>query len=216
MVYKTKAYNFILRLITACILAPIILFSIKLSGFTFLALVIVAAVIMGGEWSQMTYRKNNIWKLAGIPYIMFPCLSLIWLIEQSPSTDSAISFNGVSMIISIFVLVWANDIGGYVFGKTIGGPKLCAKISPNKTISGFIGGVLCSMALAPLLNDGLLFGAAIAIIASIGDLLESWFKRKFKVKDSGSILPGHGGLLDRVDGILLVVVVVAATSILFK
>ena len=216
MVYKDKAYNFIQRLITACILAPIILFIIKLSGFSFTAMIITAAIIMGGEWSQMTYHKNNKWKLAGIPYILIPCISMLWLIEQIPTGNSRFDVNGVSMIISIFVLVWANDVGGYVFGKIISGPKLCPKISPNKTISGFIGGVLCSVALAPLLHDGIFFGAAIAVIASIGDLLESWIKRRCRVKDSGSILPGHGGLLDRVDGILLAVVVVAATLILFK
>lgn len=215
MVYQSKAYNFILRLITACVLAPLVLFITKLAGFSFTAMIMMAAIIMGGEWSQMTYHKNNLWKMMGIVYILIPCMSLLWLIEQTPS-EMGPQINGVSMVISIFVLVWANDIGGYVFGKTIGGYKLCPKISPNKTVAGFIGGIMCAMAMALLLGDGLLFAAIIAIIASLGDLLESWIKRRCKVKDSGSIIPGHGGILDRVDGVLLVSVVVSAAVILLK
>jgi phosphatidate cytidylyltransferase len=212
MVYQSKSYNFVLRLITACVLAPIVLFIIKLGGWAFASLIMAAAIIMGGEWSQMTYHKNNLWKIAGIFYILIPSMSLLWLSGYTPSEFSNLQVSGASMIISIFVLVWANDIGGYVFGKTIGGYKLCPKISPNKTISGFIGGIVCSMAMAPLLDDGFIFAAIVAIIASLGDLLESWFKRCCKMKDSGSIIPGHGGLLDRVDGILLVSVVVAAAT----
>ncbi len=205
MAYQSKSYNFILRLITACVLAPLVLCIIKLSGYAFLTMIMAGAIIMGGEWSQITYHKSKAWKLMGIPYILIPCICLLWIIEQN---------DGVRIITSIFVLVWANDIGGYVFGKLIGGYKLCPKISPNKTISGFVGGVVCAMAFAPLLENSFIFAIIVAIVASIGDLLESWIKRRCRIKDSGSIIPGHGGLLDRVDGILLVSVMLSAVMML--
>jgi len=209
MVYQSKAYNFVLRLVAACVLAPLVLFVTSIGGEAFTAMVIAGAIIMGGEWSQMTYHKNNLWKLAGIPYILIPCLSLLWIIELEPDDFSAMQINGTSTVISIFVLVWANDIGGYIFGKLIGAPKLAPKISPNKTWAGFVGGIICAMAIAPLLSEKLVIAAIVAMIASAGDLLESWMKRRCKVKDSGSIIPGHGGLLDRVDGILLVATIIA-------
>jgi phosphatidate cytidylyltransferase len=216
MVYQNKSYNFILRLITACVLAPIVLLMVSLSGFYFMTMVVAAAIIMGGEWFQITYTKNNIWKISGAIYILLACISLLWIIQQHHVVDDTIRFNGVNTIISIFVVVWANDIGGYIFGRLFGGAKLCPKISPNKTWSGFFGGIFCAIAVSPLVGEG--FGGAgiAAMIASAGDLLESWAKRKCKTKDSGNIIPGHGGLLDRLDGVLLLSIIVASIGVYFK
>lgn len=213
MVYQSKAYNFVLRSVVACVLAPLVLFITELGGYGFTAMVLMAAIIMGGEWSQITFHKNNPWKIMGIPYILLPCISLLWLIKQPLISVYDNNFTGVQLVIAIFVLVWLNDIGGYVFGKIIGGPKLAHNISPNKTIAGFIGGVIFAYLASLVLNYSYIFAIIVAILASIGDLIESWVKRKCKIKDSGSIIPGHGGMLDRVDGILLVSVVIAAYAL---
>ncbi len=213
MVYQSKSYNLVLRVISACILAPLVLIITKASGFYFVAMIITAAIIMGGEWYQMTHEKNKLWQISGVIYILVPCLSLLWISEQEYILNNTIVFSGINTIISIFVLVWANDIGGYVFGRLLGGPKLCPKISPNKTWAGFFGGITCAVAISGMVSENLAIAGIIAIIASIGDLLESWIKRSCKAKDSGSLIPGHGGLLDRIDGILLVSVVVAAAGL---
>ncbi len=216
MAYKNKSYNFVLRLITACILAPIVISVIKMSGFYFTSMILLAAIIMGGEWYYMTQDQKNLFRTLGALYIFLACLSLLWIIKQHYLVNNTIKLSGVNTVISIFVLVWANDIGGYLFGRLFGGPRLCPKISPNKTWSGFFGGVALAIAVSPWLGEG--FGAAgiAAMIASVGDLLESWAKRHCKVKDSGNILPGHGGLLDRVDGILLLSIVVATIAFIVK
>ena len=116
--------------------------------------------------------------------------------------------------------MWATDIGAYLVGRTFGGPKLAPAISPNKTWSGAIGGLACgvggALLAARLLDVGfspvtILIAAAIVSIASqLGDLFESWWKRVFGVKDSGGLIPGHGGILDRIDGVLLASPVAAA------
>ena len=216
MVYQSKYYNFIIRLVAACVLAPIVLLMINLAGFYFTSLVVAAAIIMGGEWFQITYNKGTLWKISGAVYILLACMSLLWIIQQHHVVHNTVKFNGVNTIISIFVIVWANDIGGYLFGRLFGGAKLCPKISPNKTWSGFFGGVACAVAVSSFVGEG--FGSAgiAAMIASIGDLLESWAKRRCKVKDSGNLIPGHGGVLDRVDGVLLLAIVVAAAGLWAK
>jgi phosphatidate cytidylyltransferase len=112
------------------------------------------------------------------------------------------------------IVTWTTDIGAYFAGRAIGGPKLAPRISPNKTWAGLLGGMLGAgllgwVAAHFLRLDGafLLLGAPMAALAQAGDLFESWIKRRAGVKDSGAILPGHGGLLDRLDGLLPVLVV---------
>ena len=217
MVYQKKVSNFLLRLVSACILAPIVYGLIHLSGMYFTAMILVAAVIMGGEWFQMTYNKNIIWKLSGVAYISLACIALLWLIHQHFLDHHTVKLNGVATVTSIFVLVWANDIGAYIVGRIVGGPKLCPKISPNKTWSGFVGGAIFAMALTPVVEEYIpVAGFVVAVLATLGDLLESWVKRQCKVKDSGNLIPGHGGLLDRVDGILMVSIVVFVLAFCFQ
>lgn len=216
MVYREKISNFTLRVITACVLAPLVLYITKLSGLYFTAMVLFASIVMGGEWFHMTAKKNNIWKILGVIYILSASLSLLWLVDQKYLLDGTVRFSGISAVISIFVLVWANDVGGYIFGKLVGGKRLCPKISPNKTWSGFFGGMLCCVSISPVLSDHMVTGAIISAIASCGDLLESWAKRKCNTKDSGTLVPGHGGLLDRVDGVLLVSIFMAIFAAFVK
>ncbi|MEQ8195983.1 MAG: phosphatidate cytidylyltransferase, partial [Rhodospirillales bacterium] len=108
-------------------------------------------------------------------------------------------------------VAWAADTGAYLFGRLIGGPKMAPVLSPNKTWAGLIGGVFCgacigvafSLALSkPSVLPLTAAGAVLGIVSQGGDLLESYMKRRFRVKDAGSIIPGHGGLLDRVDSLL--------------
>lgn len=216
MVYKDKISNFTLRLISACVLIPLALCLINLSGMYFTTMVVAASIILGSEWFYITEKKNNLWKVSGFVYILLASISLLWIIQQDSILDSTVRFNGVATVISIFVLVWANDIGGYVFGNLLGGKKLCPKISPNKTWTGFFGGILCCVAISPVLAESMVTGAVVSVFASIGDLIESWAKRKCDVKDSGGLIPGHGGLLDRADGLLLVSILVAIGAAILK
>lgn len=140
------------------------------------------------------------WVPLGFVYASFPVWSLLYLRQ----------FN-ILYIIYLFLIIWGTDIGGYIFGKTIGGIKLAPRISPNKTYAGAIGGVLLSLVVTIVYLDiehhlsyNLLWAIIpLSLLAQFGDLAESFIKRKFGVKDSGVILPGHGGIMDRLDGLIL-------------
>ncbi|MBE6341734.1 MAG: phosphatidate cytidylyltransferase [Bacteroidales bacterium] len=121
-------------------------------------------------------------------------------------------------VVLLFVLVWVNDTGAYITGVTLGKHKLCERISPKKTIEGFAGGVVLTMLAAYLLSIYtdimstaifIITGLSVAVIGTAGDLIESMFKRSVKVKDSGTLLPGHGGILDRFDAIMFAVPIVS-------
>ncbi|HEY9163610.1 MAG TPA: phosphatidate cytidylyltransferase, partial [Magnetovibrio sp.] len=122
-------------------------------------------------------------------------------------------------------VVWGADTGGFVFGMSLRGPKLAPSISPNKTWSGFIGGTLVAAlggwaVVAYMKGDAsmqvLLYSAAIGVVSQVGDLFESWIKRRFGIKDSGAIIPGHGGLFDRVDGLVAAALAAALLNISLK
>ena len=150
------------------------------------------------------------WRVAGAFYIGACCMALTWL-----RTDSAFGYETVAWLLAT---VWAVDIGAYVCGRLIGGPRLVPAISPNKTIAGLLGGVACAAAvgaavavafdhqsIVPLAASGLVLG----LVAQAGDVAESWIKRQRGFKDSSHLIPGHGGLLDRVDGLLAATAVTA-------
>lgn len=148
----------------------------------------------------------------GILYCGLPVFALIVLRDRP---------DGLLLTIWALALVWATDIGAYFAGRTIGGPKLAPRISPNKTWAGLIGGVLAAGAFAALLRAfaGLPLSATLATpllaaLAQGGDLYESVLKRRAGVKDSGTILPGHGGIMDRLDGLVPVAPVAAALVVL--
>ncbi len=139
----------------------------------------------------------------GVPYIVVPAAALLFL-RSDPD-------HGRITLYWLFAVVWATDSGGYITGKLIGGPRLAPAVSPGKTWAGFAGGTLAAAAVAAafaLMPAGgnplrlALAGLVVSLASQAGDLLESWVKRHFAVKDSGSIIPGHGGLFDRVDGLL--------------
>jgi phosphatidate cytidylyltransferase len=145
----------------------------------------------------------------GLLYAVLPAIGLVYLRDQ----------HGLWLTLWTLAVVWATDIGAYFAGRSIGGPKLAPRLSPNKTWAGLIGGVIAAdivgalIAIAAGLPLRLCFlGGVMAVLAQIGDLYESWLKRRAGVKDSGAILPGHGGVLDRLDGVVPVAVLVAVLA----
>ena len=126
--------------------------------------------------------------------------------------------NTVGLLVSVACIIISCDVGAYIVGRIIGGPKLAPAISPGKTISGALGGLLSAMIVASLLSsyitalsaNAVMAGLIIGLLSQVGDLSESHFKRRIGIKDSGSIIPGHGGFLDRFDGYLLVMPLIAA------
>ncbi|MCP4380445.1 MAG: phosphatidate cytidylyltransferase [Hyphomicrobiales bacterium] len=142
------------------------------------------------------------WRPAGVVYVASFGLSLLAL----RASDA-----GLEAIALLFAVVWATDIGAYFIGRSLGGPKLWPALSPNKTWSGAIGGLVVSLVTgsavatvigAPLTLPLAVVMAALSIAGQAGDLFESFVKRRFGTKDAGSIIPGHGGMMDRVDGLV--------------
>ncbi len=140
----------------------------------------------------------------GVPYLGLAAVALVWL-RQPP-------MSGGANVIVLLMIVWASDIGAYITGRAIGGPLLAPRISPGKTWSGAIGGLAAAgstgLAASLVLGSGPIswrpagFALLLGVISQIGDLFESRLKRHFGVKDSGTTIPGHGGLLDRLDAVL--------------
>jgi len=130
---------------------------------------------------------------------------------------------GLDLIVFLFAVVWMSDIGGYAAGRLIGGPRLAPRVSPNKTWAGAVGAILFSLATAAVLaravgvaaEPALAIAALLSVATQTGDLFESWLKRRFGVKDSGTLIPGHGGVLDRIDGLLFAAPVLAVIVLLF-
>ena len=148
----------------------------------------------------------------GVLYLGWPAVLLIWL--RDGSTDV-----GLYWTVFAFVIAWSSDIMAYLVGSTVGGPKLWPRFSPNKTWSGFLGGLAAGMVAGTLMATvfdmglGAIWGGALGLATAIatmaGDLWESALKRRYGVKDAGNLIPGYGGLLDRVDGLMFAAVVVA-------
>lgn len=144
------------------------------------------------------------WLAFGVVYIGLAGVALIHLRGDAGA--------GLANVLFLFAVVWASDIGAYMAGRALGGPKLAPAVSPNKTWSGAAGGLLSSVtagliAAYVMQGPGPGMGAAavaalLGILTQAGDLFESWIKRRFHVKDTSSLIPGHGGLLDRLDGVL--------------
>ena len=175
------------------------------AGLLLLAVAAVAAAVFAGGVSMARPLAF------GIPYLGLGAVALVWLRQPQAS-------GGVNVIILLLV-VWASDIGAYMIGRTFGGPRLAPAISPGKTWSGAAGGLGASaivgltaaafLGFGPLSWRPAVFAALIGVVSQAGDLFESLMKRHFGVKDSGSLIPGHGGLLDRLDALLIAAPVAA-------
>lgn len=168
-------------------------------------------VILSYAYGKFKMR-DMAWTTLGIFYVITPLLALLWIRTQLPE-----NLDGRFVVFWIFLLVWGTDIGGYFAGKTLGGPKLAPQISPNKTWSGLLGGMVLAGLLSQIVwgifdlsrIELFIASAGLAVFAQMGDLIESSIKRRFDAKDSGGIIPGHGGILDRVDGLGPVAAVLA-------
>ncbi len=229
---------------SAYVTAYMISLAVSLWSYNFAVLFTVMAVTSLVVWFISAKEKHRNLITLGVPYISIGIASLIWLyrcFDPSESyTDPEYNYSFM-MTLWFFLMVWSMDIGGLVVGSNLHGPKLAPKISPNKTWSGFFGGILLSISVSiifmhictsvmeipfydfsnfthisfaytPLqvryvwnLSDQTIYAmlaALIAVLAQVGDLIESAIKRHIGVKDSSKLIPGHGGVFDRVDGLI--------------
>ena len=179
------------------------------AGYGSALVVFIIGLVVVDRLEQAEARAHGIWSTGGLIWITLPCIGLVWL-RHDPVV-------GMQMVLWILATVWATDIAAYAVGRTLGGPRLAPRISPAKTWSGLAGGAVASAIVgcaANLMIGGshwLAFtgiGAVLALVEQAGDLAESYAKRRFGAKDSGSLIPGHGGLLDRLDGLLAVIIAV--------
>jgi phosphatidate cytidylyltransferase len=165
-----------------------------------LVIAVLGAVAVWGV-AAVTNARAPFWSALGTLWLVVPCVAILWIAAGAP---------GRAAIFWLLAVVWASDIGAYAAGRALGGPRLAPRLSPNKTWAGAIGGLLCTGLVG--LGAARLFGGSIAtlvaaslvlsVAAQLGDLAESLAKRRFGVKDSGGMIPGHGGLLDRLDSLL--------------
>lgn len=190
------------RLAMLALMAPLSMLSPFADGPGFLSL----GFIIGGAFFIATIDRS--FRLAwGVLYCALPVMALLYLRQQD---------NGLLLAFWTMATVWATDSGAYFAGRGIGGPKIAPSISPSKTWAGLAGGMVAALAFAMVLRAQfnlpyilVLASAPLAAVAQMGDFLESWMKRQAGVKDSGTLIPGHGGILDRVDGLVPVAPVVA-------
>jgi phosphatidate cytidylyltransferase len=204
--------NLILRVISSAVLAPIAILAAWIGGVSFVVFWTVAASIVLWEWSALVKNASQVdrslgwfagWMVAGLVYAGVLLLCPIIL-----RRDPALGF--VAMLF-VFAIVWVTDIAAYFVGRAVGGPKLWPAVSPKKTWSGAVAGTLGGIAagllvvklaglvVAPML---VIVALALSVAAQLGDLLESATKRHFGAKDASQLIPGHGGLMDRLDGFL--------------
>ena len=230
-----KKSDLSMRTASAIVMMMVAAFVFWRGGLVLQLFVLAAALWLLVEWWGLVEKiaQSSLGKLAGlvagVVYIGSAAL-LLPPISQEYAYGSTVGFDFLeSMGATIIFGVIATDIGAYFAGRTIGGPKIAPKISPSKTWAGLVGGMMFAGLTLALLNYYHILqrekiyggdwsidwigcfstGAIIAVIAQCGDFLESWMKRKAGVKDSGNLIPGHGGLLDRVDGHLAVLFALA-------
>ncbi|MEG3180099.1 phosphatidate cytidylyltransferase [Sphingomonas sp. LT1P40] len=194
------------KLAQYALMVPLAIMSSLAAGPGFFAF----GLILGAGFFTAIVTRNGMLG-AGAVYVGLPVLALVLLREQD---------SGLLLAFWAMALVWACDIGAYFAGRAIGGPKLLPKVSPNKTWAGLGGGVIAAALFGwVLMRWGLPWQLAVAspflaVLAQAGDLYESWLKRRAGVKDSGNLLPGHGGVLDRLDGLVPVAPVAALLVLL--
>ena len=202
----------LIRSLAGALLILVAIWAAYRGGYLFAGLVASAAVILFYEWRRLVAGWGIGWQVAGFLYALVPALALLWIRDRAPQ--------GLELLLWVFIVTWSTDIGAFFAGRAIGGPRLSPSISPNKTIAGLVGGML-SAALAGYawaeltsLSAALFVLAPVfAVAAQAGDLFESGLKRRAGVKDSGSWLPGHGGALDRLDGLVVVATLTATAQL---
>ena len=203
----------VVRTVTGLVMIAIALVATALGGDLLAVLVALVATVMFYEWRQISRGWGPGWAVGGFVYAVLPALALLWIRER----DS----HGLDLLLWVFIVTWSTDIGAYFVGRAIGKKKLAPAISPGKTVAGLYGGVAVATVLGAVwvLFRGLghpliVLAPVFAAMAQGGDLFESWMKRRAGLKDSGHWLPGHGGVLDRLDGLVPVAVLTAAAQLI--
>ena len=209
--------DFAKRFFTSIILLPIVYFAITFDRNLFILLVVTVGIICFKEWYFINKKKITFISLLGFVFIFLSMISTYYLRGQS--------LNDIYIFLWIVSICIMSDIGGYFFGKIFKGKKLI-KISPNKTYSGATGSLFLSLFPIFIINSlnvnflnlslsitTIFISIGLSIVCQFGDIIVSYFKRLNNLKDSGNILPGHGGLLDRVDGLLFVMICAAFLKI---
>ncbi|MFK8034587.1 MAG: phosphatidate cytidylyltransferase [Hyphomicrobiales bacterium] len=242
--------NLFLRICSAAVLAPLVLFAGWLGGWSFFALVLIVCIAVQFEWSRICRPNGSIFLLLFLAALCSLELLLIQMklldmafLALAISIGSLIVFGivrpqkqwigvghayailfgvallllrhdagfGVAALIFVVGVVWGTDTFAYFVGRALGGPKLWPSISPGKTWSGAVGGAIAGLLLGYTLShfvegtSGIYLacvGLLLSCVSQLGDLFESWVKRRKGVKDSGQLIPGHGGMMDRVDGLI--------------
>ena len=201
------------RTLTGAIMIVAALLAAYVGGYLFAIAVAAIATLMFYEWTRIVKGWGVAWYLSGFVYALLPALALLWVRERDA--------HGLDLLIWMFIVTWSTDIGAYFAGRRFGQRKLAPTISPNKTVEGLIGGIVAATLLGGAWAVAVGLGAALlalapilAIAAQAGDLFESGMKRRAGVKDSGHWLPGHGGVLDRLDGLVPVAVLTAAAQLI--
>lgn len=203
----SSSKSFITRLMSASVLLPTVLAFIVVGGYLYSWFLAVVAIILAAEWERMIRNLSHDhsvlmkWRGIGFLYITLPIASLLFI---------RFADDGLLLTLWMLAIVVASDVGAYFTGLIVGGPKLAPKISPKKSWSGMIGGLalasLVGVAFSVISNNQVIefwkFSPVLSLISQGGDLLESYFKRQFGVKDSGNLIPGHGGLFDRMDSVI--------------
>ena len=188
------------RILSSIIILPIVFYCLLAGSFFLIFLIILCLIVAFREWNAMNKNKFN--KIFGFIYLLFAFYTFYHL-----STE-------LFLLIYVILICISTDIGGYIFGKIFKGPKI-TKISPKKTYAGSIGGYLLSLVFLSLISNYvdnldnsfkfLLLTVILSTVSQVGDIIISYFKRKAGVKNTGSLIPGHGGLLDRIDGMIFAV-----------
>ena len=219
------------RTLSGIAMMAVAIAAISYGGWLFVALIIGVGLAVYWEWVRLvngfvfTTGKRAAWYLGGLIYVGLACFTLIVF---------GATFFGMTPAIMLISGVIGTDIGAYFSGRSFGGPKIAPKISPSKTWSGLFGGMIGAGAMMVLaqvvinlvrhentehwlypVTTTLFVGAAMAVIAQAGDFFESWMKRRAGVKDSGNLIPGHGGFFDRVDGLIAVLFVSGLVPFVF-
>ena len=193
------------RILSSIILLPIALFFIIKGSFFFTFFIATCFLITLYEWHMMSKKKT--YNIFGFMFLIFSFYSVYFIRNE-------LDEHGLLIFLFIILVCVSTDVGGYVFGKLFKGPKL-TKISPNKTYAGVFGGYFLSIIFTNLLTnyselfkdqnfgrDEFVFVLIISTVSQVGDIIVSYFKRLSKIKDTGKLIPGHGGILDRIDGML--------------
>ena len=200
--------------------SAIILFAIAgtalwFGGLAFGLLLLIGGALVVVEWIALVRAMTLSGGAKGVllaigPVLILGAMAGLWFVREHL---------GMTAALWVFGMVWATDIGAYFAGRAFGGTRLAPRISPSKTWSGLIGGMVAALIASATIGDRagitgvpLTIGLAVGLLAQMGDLGESWMKRRAGVKDSGKLIPGHGGLFDRVDGLLPVALVLGALA----